>query len=75
MGIQINLGETGGEQLDPRNWFVPTEGSKVGEIIDGIWDALWTGILEWEWDPLGELIIDGIFWRECLEVLDRWRLF
>ena len=49
------------EQLDPRNWFAPTEGSKVGEIIDGIWDALWTGILEWKWDPLGELIIDGIF--------------
>ena len=57
------------EQLDPRNWFAPTEGSKVGEIIDGIWDALWTGILEWKWDPLGELIIDGIFGENAWKFL------
>lgn len=53
------------DQLDPRNWFAPTEGSKVGEIIDGIWDAIWTGILEWKWDDLGTLIFDGIFGEDA----------
>ena len=57
------------DELDPRKWFGAEEGNPVGEFIDGLWDALWTGILEWKWDPLGELIVDGIFGENAWKFL------
>lgn len=77
--IKIGMPNGWESEIDPRNWFQPIEGSKVGEIIDGIWDALWTGIIEWKWDPLGELIFDSIFgegawaWLTDEEVFKEWR--